>query len=77
MTDGVSAWLLFWAVGCGFTRGFMLTFFYTLRLQASIDSIVFVYSGENDVQLAGVPRSRGGLSPHLLVADTGVNCQFI
>ena len=52
-------------------QGFQVDFFYTLRLQASIDSIVFVYSGENDVQLAGIPRSRGVLSPHLLVADTG------
>lgn len=51
----------------------MLTF-YILRLQAF--DIVFVYSGENDVQLAGVPRSRGVLSPYLLVADTGINCQF-
>lgn len=46
----------------------MLTF-YILRLQPF--DIVFVYSGENDVQLAGVPRSRGVLSPHLLIADTG------
>lgn len=51
----------------------MLTFS-ILRLQAF--DIVSVYSGENDVQLAGVPRSRGVLSPHLPVADTGVDCQF-
>lgn len=47
--------------------------FYTLRLQASIDSIVFVYSGENDVQLAGVPRSRGVLSPQLQTPGLIVN----
>lgn len=58
-------------------QGFHVDLFYTLRLQASIDRIVFVYSGENDVQLAGIPRRRGVLSPHLLVADTGVDCQFI
>lgn len=55
----------------GLSQGFHVDMF-TLCAWKYPYMVLLACSGENDVQLAGVPRSRGVLSPQLLVAGMGL-----